>query len=483
MRIRASALVAVILLATGRARAADPASEWPAPIQVVLEAAPPLLHPREGRLPLYLWPAFAPGPLATDRAEALVAALDRRGVGLVCRWDWGERERSLEAGMAVARAQHTLGLLVNVDATSCLSNFFDGDPRTAHVDDEGRPFWDPSFGPPHMGCPFAIGERRGPIRERIEFFAEAYARAGLAPGFVFADWEIDGPIEWNGAWESSRRCRRCRTEVPDLANFLAFQKRLRDLRADLQHDVYAEPLRRRFPGVLVGNYAVHPHDGFRYWYDYFEKEWPAAPGLRDQRALHRHWASEFEASGFTCAMPVVYTWERVWRWYDDEPGDFRWFRGLLLEATSVGRHTPADVPIVSFVHWHTTAPSEPPDPKVVPMSAEAYRELLWHMLLRGTDTFFLWCLPQEQAEEVRLVHGVWAAAQEYGEFLDRGTPVCFEVPARAGPVVSGLRLGGRVLVRRTDFGPADGAVEVVVDGRRLRIDPAPGRCQILPLPQ
>jgi hypothetical protein len=26
----------------------------------------------------------------------------------------------------------------------------------------------------------------------------------------------------------------------------------------------------RFPGVLVGNYVVYPHNGFRYWYDYFE---------------------------------------------------------------------------------------------------------------------------------------------------------------------------------------------------------------------
>lgn len=481
MRTSWPALVAVACLGSAAARAADPPGAWPAPIHVVLDTTAPLVHGRDGRLPLYLWPALDPGLLEAERAEALVAELDRRGVGLVCRWDWGDRDRSLAAALVVARAQHGRGLLVNVDATSCLSSFFDGDPRTAHVDDEGGLFWDSSFGPPHMGCPFALAGRRGPIRERIEFFADAYSRAGLAPGFVFADWEIDGPIEWNGAWDASRRCRRCRAEVPDIDNFLAFQKRLRDLRADLERDVYAEPLRRRYPGVLVGNYAVHPHDGFRYWYDFFEREPTDAPGLRDGRTLHRHWASEFEGSGFTCAMPVVYTWERIWGWSDHLPADFRWFRALLMEATSVGRQTPRDVPIVSFVHWHTTAPADPRDPAVEQMSAVAYRELLWHMLLRGTDTFFLWCLPEEQAEEIALLHPVWAAAQEYGAFLDRGTPVCFDVPSRCAPVVSGLRLGDRVLVRRTDFGPTDGPVDLIVEGRRLRIDPAPGRCRILSL--
>ena len=138
-------------------------------------------------------------------------------------------------------------------------------------------------------------------------------------------------------------------------------------------------------------------------------------------------------------------------WYDFESSDYRWFYNMLLVASNAGEHTAADVPIVPFVHWHTTAPPSRPDPGVKQLSERIYQDLLWHMLLRGHDTFFLWCLREETADEVRLVHEVYAAALEYREFLDDGTPVTFHVPETESPVVSGLRLGDRVLVRRTDF--------------------------------
>ena len=59
-----------------------------------------------------------------------------------------------------------------------------------------RFFFDFSFGKGHkMGCPFALDSRRSEMRKRVEFFVQAYYEAGLEIGFVFADWEIDGPIE------------------------------------------------------------------------------------------------------------------------------------------------------------------------------------------------------------------------------------------------------------------------------------------------
>jgi len=421
---------------------------------------------------------MSPGKLTDAQALELVRELDRRGVGLVCRWDHNRFDESLAEALPVARAQKKLGLLVNVDATACLYAFFDGDEKTAHVDAEGKPFWDPSFGKKDMGCPFAIDHRRAEIRGRLERFADAYAREGLSPGFVFADWEIDGPIAWNDAWAASKRCRRCRERIPDIESFLAFQKALYDLRADLQRDVYADPLRRRFPKALVGNYGVYPHDGFRYWYDYFEREEPWYPGIRDQKALYRHWPDEFTGTGYTFAMPVVYTWSRMWKWYDFDHDDYRWFRPMLLEASNAGRHAPPNVPVIAFVHWHTTDPPTPPDPGMKQMSEWAYKELLWHMLLRGTDTFFLWCPAEENAKEVALLHEVWAAAQEYGEFLDKGTPVCFDVPDRPGTVVSGLLLGRRLLVRRTDFGQNDRPVILSVGGKEVNVERGEG-CRVL----
>lgn len=456
---------------------------WPDGIQTVLEQARPLTSPRGRRLPLYLWPAMSPGPLSPERAEDLVRELDRRGVGLVCPWDPDRREGSLREALTVARAQGKLGLGIAIDATACLASYFDGSPATAHVRDSGKLFFDTSFGHPEMGCPFALDHRRPAIRERVEWFAGAYARERLAPRFVFADWEIDGPLEWNGAWDASRECRRCRERVPDLENFLAFQKAIRDLRADLQREDYAEPILRRFPRALVGNYAVYPNDGFRYWYDYFEHESPVLPGIREGYTLHRHWAAEWERSGYTFAMPVVYPWERLFYWTDAEPADFRWFRNMLFVGSNACRHTPRGVPIVAFVHFHMIPYFEQTDASPPQMSERAYRELLWHLLLRGVATFFLWCTEEENAVEVRLLHGVWAEAQQWGAFLERGQPITFDVPEQPVPVVSGLRLGDRVLVRRTDFGDERDDVYVSVRGVTLRVPRLEGECAVLRLPR
>ncbi len=154
-------------------------TKWREPIQLVLDTCKPLQHPRGGRLPLYLWPAMDPGDLTDRQAEELERELDRRGVGLVCAWKPGKVEESLKSALPVARAQTKLGLPVNVNANACLYSFFNGDERTAHIDDEGKPFWDTSFGgKKDMGCPFALEHRRDEIRNRIVTFAEAYHRAG-----------------------------------------------------------------------------------------------------------------------------------------------------------------------------------------------------------------------------------------------------------------------------------------------------------------
>jgi hypothetical protein len=201
----------------------------------------------------------------------------------------------------------------------------------------------------------------------------------------------------------------------------------------------------------------------------------------DGRAPYRPWADEFAACGYTFAMPVVYTWYRIWSWYDWPQGDYRWFYALLLEASSVGQATPAGTPIITFVHHTTTSPPKQPDPAVKQFSSDAYKELLWHMLLRGHDTFFLWCPDDEIAQEVRPLHEVWAAALEFGEFLDKGAPVAFDVPTKPGPVVSALRLGDRLLVRRTDFTDAREPIALGVGGKTVAIPRVERRCQLLRL--
>ncbi|MCX7887545.1 MAG: hypothetical protein N3B01_09885 [Verrucomicrobiae bacterium] len=453
-------------------------------IDLILANTTPLRYPRGKRLPLYLWPLHGLGTTHETEAERLLKELDSRGLPVIATWDPSPQRRaeSLQEALWLGRLQKKLGLGITVNATACMHYFCNGDERTAHIGDDGKPFFDFSFHKKRpIGCPFALEFRHPLIREQVEFFLDAYQREDLTIHFLFVDWEIDGPIEWNDSWANSKRCRRCRQHIADINDFRAFQRVLRTIRCRMQRGCLVEPVLKRFPKALVGNYAVYPNDGWRYWYDFFEKLPPDAPFRADQRAKYRPWFQEFPLSGYTVSMPVVYTWYATPTWYDFANYDYRWFYNLLLVASTSGRHKAPQTPSIPFVHWHTTSPPKEPDPNVKQFSAEKYQELLWHMLLRGHDTFFLWCPREEAAVETRLLHEVWAAALQYREFLEHGQPLIFDVPTSQAPVVSAVRLHNRMLVRRTDFDGDNTPVNLTVDGTTIPVPRAEGRCQILTL--
>ncbi len=383
--------------------------------------------------------------------------------------------------MTIARAQKRSGQRINIDATSLLSSFFNGDEKTAHIDKDGKPFFDDSFGPHKMGCPFAIDFRKKEIRDRVKLFVKKYKEAGLPVDFIFTDWEIDGPLEVNRAFEASKRCTRCCEYLGKDFTFEDFQKAMRQMRAYLQYYSFSAPVLSQFPDALVGNYADYPSDGYRYWYDYFEYYVNGQPYKADQNAKYRKWYNDFPLTGFTFAMPVVYTWSGIYKWYDFENSDYRWFYNMLLCASNAGKSTPQNIPVISFVHWNTIFAGVKSDSTIKQMSKESYQELLWHMLLRGTDTFFMWSDKKEFPEEVKLLQEVYAAAQKYGSFLDRGLPVTFDVPDKPGTVISGLILGDSLLVRRTDFGPDRDPVILMAGTKPIKVGYAPGVCMVLPI--
>jgi hypothetical protein len=450
-------------------------------IAAVLEATEPLHYERGDRLPIRAM--GLEGMPAEDDAEAerILRELDARGLAMSARWTPGNVEQSLAEALRLARLQKKLGLAIGINANACMHRFFNGDETTAHITEDGTPFFDSSFGERHkMGCPFAIEHRSPAIEAQFEPFLRAYRDEGLIVDFIYLDWEIDGPVEWNGAWEHSKRCQRCRANIPNIDDFAEFQRSLRTIRSDLQREVYADTVKAYFPEALIGNYAVYPHNGYRYWYDYFEEFVEGAPHQVDGRAKYRAWFQEFPLTGFTFAMPVVYTWYPTFGWYDFDDPDYRWFYNMLLVATNACENTSADVPVISWLHWHTTAPPEQPDPNVKQMSEESYQELIWHMLLRGCDGLMNWCMAEETAKEIALIQQVYAASLEHRDFLENGTPVCFEVPREPAPVVSALRLGDRLLARRTDFGPDTGAVTLeLADGKAVEVPQAAGRCQVI----
>ena len=457
-------------------------------IDEILSLTRPLDAPRRGRLPLLVWSLTdLTGPRASDLPKTL-RALDERGLALISTWNHASAKGdpgSVAASLDIGLAQRDLGLEVCVNANALLHRFCDGSEATAHVDEAGHPFFDLSFEPSvPMGCPFALAHREPEIRSRVTAFADAYLGAGLRPTLVFADWEIDGPIEWNGAWDASRKCRRCRAAIPEIDDFRSFQRAVREVRSRLQRVSYAEPLRERFPEILVGNYGVYPHGGLRTWYDYFEELPAGAPTVADERARHRPWAHEFPLTGYTAAMPVLYPWSRIWGWYDREPPDFRWTYAFLAEASIAGRHTPPSIPLIPFVHWQPVAERGTLPAGIVPLSEPAYREILWHVLLRGASTLFLWCAEADTAKEIRPVHQVYRESLSYADLLSSGRPVCFDVPGVAGAVVSAVRAGSRLLARRTDFATPALPVEIALGGEpplRVPIPAAPGSCTLVRL--
>jgi len=450
-------------------------------IQKVIDATKPLSFPRGERLPLYIWPASDPSVDDEAKCESLLKQLDARGISAFASWSAGDKEKSLDKALKIAKLQKKLGLEVAVNASSPMYAFFNGDERTAHIDKEGKPFFDDSFGNPKMGCPFALDFRIDPMRERMESFLEAYKKAGIDIDFIFADWEIDGPIEWNDAWGSSKDCKRCRENIPQIDDFKEFQKSLRTIRSELQRKVFAEPALKRFPKARVANYGVYPDGGERYWFDYFETLTQGEPFRAEQKAQYRSWYPEFAPSKYSCAMPVVYTWYRIYKWYDFANEDYRWFYNMMLTVDDSGKHTAENIPSIPFVHWHTTAPPAKAKP-VKQMSERAYQELLWHALLRNHDSFFLWCENSELEKEAQLLHEVYAASLEYSDFLLHGKPMVYDLPSKPGSVVSAISLENKLLVRRTDFEPNDSLIAIEVNGKKIKIPPAPGKCQIIAIP-
>ena len=472
-------IFSIILIPAGCSAPVEKKISWPEKIQVILDNTTVLKYDKGERLPLYLWPAIDPGILSDDMAERLITEMDKRGIGIVCSWSMNDTSKVLSQCLPIARAQKKLGQRINISATDLLVSFFNGDEATAHIDADGKPFFDNSFGDHKMGCPFTLDMRKDEIKKRVELFVNRYKKDGLSVDFIFTDWEIDGPLEVNRAFEASKKCRRCCSHLGKDFTFPEFQQRMREMRAYLQSFSYSEPVLSQFPDALVGNYAVYPNDGYRYWYDYYEYYTEGQPFKEDQHAKYRKWYNDFPLTGFTYAMPVVYPWSGIYKWYDFDNSDYRWFYNMLLNAGNAGKSTPRSIPVISFVHWHTIFEGVGADSTVKQLSKECYQELLWHMLLRGSDGFFLWCMENENPEEVRLLHEVYAEAQQYGKFLDHGMPITFDLPDHPGTVISGLALGDSVLVRRTDFDQNRDNVQVMAGTRLIDVAYAPGKCRVL----
>ncbi len=479
MKVKEAIFTAVFLLSylfcISSEAQSDIMNKIPADYKVVLENTKPLGYPRGNRMPLYVWRLMNNlDKLEVSEIKTVLKMMDSRGIGCASSWYPQGKEKTVLDCIKFSKAQQDLGLQVNVNANSCMYLFFNGDKSTFHIDSEGNAFYDDSFGSRKMGCPFSLRHRYDQIKGQLEYYLKRYSQANIKIDFIFGDWEIDGPIEWNNAWENSKKCRVCRANIEDIDNFTKFQASLRQIRSDLQKEVFSETIKRYYPEAVIGNYGVYPGGKYRYWYDYFEKpiDTDKIPHKKDQDAVYRQWYPEFPGTGYTMAMPVTYTWYNTFKWYNFNEPDYRWFYNLLLTGTNAAKHSFNDVPAVGFVHWHTTVAPENPDPAVKQFSGEKYKELLWHLLFRGYDSFFLWCLGRELDKEISLLHEVYSESLRYGDFFEKGDVVTYDVPAKAETVISARAYDGRLLVKRTDFSSCEDSVSIKYNNHEYKIPPS-----------
>jgi len=490
VRRRVAVLTGVMfgLWPMSHARAGEEAKTVADPLAALLDAVPPLSRPLGNRPPILLWSPDLPATASDGQLEATLRALQARGLGLFLRWQPSLSNTLAQVGR-VAAIQKRLGMPVAVDASAISHGLFPQGDRGSHVDETGKRFrgsglvWNP-------GCPFDAQALNENMRSRFESYARAHKDAGAPLDYWIADWELDGPNEWKQSWAMARKCAVCRARIPDIdTNFLAFQAAVRKLRSEMQRENFVKPVLARFPAARIGNYAMNPHDGHRYYWDYYEEDAFGKPNLtegipyrREQGAYYRPWwPGEFEASGYNLAAAVIYAWYHLFLDYSFPETDYRWFYGMLREGTSVASRTPAQVPLIPFLHWLPIgAPDKPEDQPAgfAPLSEERYRELLWHLLLRGVDSFVQWA-PGDEARELKPLHAVYDASLAFPEFFEKGTPVVFALPEQPGTVVSAIRWKDKLLVRRTDFAGSRTPVEIVVDGRKILVPVAAGECQVL----
>ena len=341
-----------------------------------------LLHAAESRLPFYMWPAM---DLANRGERALrhyIEELTRRGIGYISTWNPDKEKESIAASLMAAEILSEFGKSASIHLTPCTYGIFDGSEDTLHLDRNGVRYSDDSFGTSRlMGCPFSITRTRDKLSMRMRRFVDAFADSGKTIGFAFADWEIDGPIEWNGAWEASKRCVVCQKGVSDIADFRSFQHTLRSIRSNIIRQVIATPVLTRYLDAMVTNYGVYPHNGYRYWYDYFEEMQQGAPSITNRNAHYREWAHEYHDSGLTAGMPVVYCWNEMWSWSDSPIPDVRWITSALKVADNAGE-SGMETPLITFIHRGIVGEKKKLVDVPVPLSRKSYNDLLHHLLLR-----------------------------------------------------------------------------------------------------
>lgn len=417
----------------------------------LLASVHPLRHPLQGRMPLLLWnlPLPAGQPLVwSRRSGALRKTIDQlaeRGIVPVVQ-GYGDGALALaktiqEAGQPVYLLIPTVDIIERHAWTDCPTWVDSGETRLhAHRKYPCLPMYDSK-----AGAEF--------VRQQVVPFQHE----GIAVAGVFFDDE-GLPNYSDELFASQAHSPACVAQYPAgvIDNPAAFKSYVASLRATLTAQILAEPVHRLFPKAIVGDFA--------------DAAVPAPPGSDAADLL----------PGGDAAMPALYA----------NPADLRlrWpghpqaatqaeadqFYVLnLLRSFSAGAPAArgAHKMLVPYVgQWAVYADPQWHDTPRIAMGRAAWREMLFHVWLRGADGMYLFNLgapstgvsPDFSFGSVSDAVEVYDELLEYHEFLEHGQPMNFTVPADLDhdAIWSGLRLEDRCIVRVFPLGRERRSVEL-----------------------
>ncbi len=443
-----------------------PAFSW---ADEIVKKVPPLRHERGDRLPMILW---QPGA-ADSEPVGFYKELLARGLTQHIHID----EKMIPLGKALQDAGSPVIMMEGVGGQWPAS--LAGDPKNwAHR-------LDPGFAPegPLRACP-AIATGWAMNGDAVRAALRKFRDAGVRVDAVWMDYEGDPAGAGADAYQQALHCARCRETLPPSA--LASEKGFNDycMRRyfELAGGYLAAPVAEVFPGCSTTN-------------------WRAAISTteRPQRSWPDRVLPPSLPPFFTATNPVAYGntlffhgWSPRFR-LDREHVDEFYTRTLLNNVSNDAANRRVWAPGRRSVPWVCRWCPDDDDPKIPIMTRARYREVLRHLWLRGVAAMQVFNPVNKGFEEMAVAEvqdavSVYDEMLEYRDFLDKGTPLCLDVPKAqdSGVLWSGLALGDRAVVRTfKPGGTAGGGAEVTIEpwpGRKvtLRAD-ATGRTYLLVL--
>ena len=435
---------------------------------------PPLKHDASGRLPIISIQAFRTGPDDNSYAagkplpESDIKELVKRGL---TQWippremyiPYAQALQAAGAGVVMMEGQAFNG--PEGDSPDGLHKLPANYPR-----DPDQPAQQPRY-----PCPLLTDGWKAKSDELRTTFKK-YKDAGVNISAVWLDWEVE-PYPGQSQWREAKACSRCQTMFPrgvlnDFDRYRAFITLWRD---SLFSTYFVAPILEQYPSCSVTNWTVVTSSR-----DHPTPTWGG----------NRLTPPE-NAGMFTATNPVAYGntiwydlhWKEHKDWPLDVPHMDRVYTAVMLGQMSGDTENRMKMtPEKQSVPWVDRFCNDDPNPKILILSRERYREILRHIWLRGADSMQIFNpewgekdvvhhnIEMEEVEDVVSVYDEMLANRP---FLDGGVVMNTNAPDATydGAIWSGKRLGDKALVRGFTQGaqaatatitPFDGAGSVTI---------------------